>query len=67
MSIRTGQGLRREQVTGESTYVYGLRAFAKAIRGDGTLLTGPADAVANMRVIDTIYEKAGLKKRGRNM
>jgi hypothetical protein len=37
---------------------------AKAIRGEVDLTSGPDDAVANMRVIDSIYEKAGLKPRG---
>jgi len=64
LTIRGPQGTRREHIKGESSYTYGLRAFAKAIRGEGTLLTGPADAVANMRVIDAVYEKAGLKRRG---
>ena len=64
LSIRGPQGKRTERVPGETSYVYGLRAFVKAVRGQGTLLTGPEDALANMRVIDAIYEKAGLKPRG---
>jgi len=57
-------GSRREQVTGENIYIYQLRAFAKAIRGEGKLSTDPGDAVANMRVVDAIYNQAGLKLRG---
>jgi len=34
------------------------------IRGEVQLNTNPVDAVGNMRVIDAIYEKAGLQKRG---
>ena len=64
LSIRGPLGRRTEQVPGEATYVYGLRAFVKAIQGEGSLLTGPADSVANMRVIDAVYKKAGLKPRG---
>jgi len=41
-----------------------LQAFIKAIRGEMELNTDPADAIGNMRVIDAIYEKAGLKQRG---
>lgn len=52
------------QVKGENVYALQLRAFIKAIRGETTLNTGPEDAVGNMRVIDAIYEKAGLQKRG---
>jgi predicted dehydrogenase len=47
-----------------NVYALQLRAFIKAIRGEQKLNTDPADAVNNMRVIDTIYEKAGLNKRG---
>jgi predicted dehydrogenase len=64
LKIQGRNGSRTERVPGESTYIYGLRAFVKAIRGEAVLLTGPADAVANMRVIDAVYEKAGLKPRG---
>ena len=54
----------RERVAGENSYTLQLRAFIKAIRGEMTLNTDPVDAIGNMRVIDTIYEKAGLNKRG---
>lgn len=64
LSVQTETGKRTERVQGEASYVCGLRAFAKAIRGEGKLLTGPEDAVGNMRLIDAIYRKAGLKPRG---
>jgi predicted dehydrogenase len=54
----------------DDTYTHQLRTFAQAIsevRGGAappTLLTGPRDALANMRVIDAVYEKAGLDLRG---
>ena len=42
-----------------------LRAFIKAIRGEiGIKCQILLDAIGNMRVINSIYEKAGLKKRG---
>lgn len=53
-----------EYVRGENAYALQLRAFIRAIRGEVKLNTDPVDAVANMRVIDAIYEKAGLKPRG---
>lgn len=54
---------RRERVVGESTYTHQLRAFTGAVlRGEPTL-TPPATAVANMKVIDAIYEAAGLEPR----
>ena len=49
---------------GENAYTLQLRAFVRAIRGEIKLNTDPADAIGNMRVIDAIYEKAGLKLRG---
>lgn len=54
----------REQVPGENSYALQLRAFTRAVRGEIKLNTDPADAIGNMRVIDAIYEKAGLNKRG---
>lgn len=64
LKVQSRNGGRTERVPGEASYVYGLRAFVKVIRGEGTLLTGPEDAIGNMRVIDAIYTKAGLKPRG---
>jgi predicted dehydrogenase len=64
LTLRTKKGTKRERVTGDNVYVCQLRAFAGAIRRAAPLLTSPADALANMRVIDAIYDKAGLKRRG---
>jgi predicted dehydrogenase len=64
MTVRTSKGTRREHVKGGNSYVLQLRNFVKAIRGKISLNTNPDDAVNNMRVIDSIYETAGLKPRG---
>ena len=49
------------------TYWHQLGAFAAAIAGDRShVLTGPDDAVANMRVIDDVYRAAGLEPRSRH-
>jgi predicted dehydrogenase len=53
-----------ERVPGENSYTLQLRAFLQAVRGERKLNTDPSDAIGNMRVIDAIYEKAGLNKRG---
>ncbi len=53
-----------EEVTGRTTYSYQLEAFVAAVAG-APAPTGGADAVANMVVIDAIYEAAGLGRRGR--
>lgn len=64
LSLRGRNGSHSEHVRGEDSYALQLRAFINAIRGETKLNTDPADAVGNMRVIDAIYEKAGLKQRG---
>lgn len=64
LKVRAKQGKRTERFTRTPTYLYQLRAFASAVQ-DGTVpLTPPADAIANMRVIDAVYHKAGLALRG---
>ncbi len=55
---------RRERVSGEPSYTYQLRAFAAAVRHGDPILTTPEDAVANMTVIDAVYQAAGLPRRG---
>jgi predicted dehydrogenase len=65
LSVRSRNGSHSEHVRGENVYALQLRAFIKAIRGEMELNTDPEDAIGNMRVIDAIYEKAGLKQRGK--
>jgi predicted dehydrogenase len=64
LTVKGRKGNRSERVRGENSYTLQLRAFLQAIRGEIKLNTDPADAIGNMRVIDSIYEKAGLKQRG---
>jgi predicted dehydrogenase len=64
ISVRGQNGRRFERVRGGNSYALQLRAFAAAARGQAGLSTGPADAAANMRLIDAIYERAGLRIRG---
>ncbi len=54
---------RRERVKGEHTYWYQLNAFVAAVRDGAPYPTTPADAVANMQVIDAAYRAAGLEPR----
>ncbi len=65
MVLRRNGGRERIRVEGArtATYTYQLRAFAAAVRDGGPVLTPPADAVANMRVVDAVYEAAGLGVR----
>ena len=54
---------RKEKVEGEATYWYQLKAFAAAVQDGAPYPTTPADAIANMKVIDAVYRAAGLQPR----
>lgn len=62
--VKTPEGKRVERFPGPSTYEHQLRAFAARVSAGTPVPTTPEDAIANMRVIDGIYEKAGLPLRG---
>lgn len=64
LTVDSNKGAYRKMVRGKNSYTLQLRAFINAIRGEVKLNTDPKDAIGNMRVIDAIYEKAGLKQRG---
>ena len=64
-SIRTAAGVRHEHVDNTPTYNYQLAAFIQAIHTRAPFPTDMTDAIANMRVIDAVYEAAGLTPRGR--
>jgi predicted dehydrogenase len=64
LTVRTRAGKTVERVPGPSTYECQLRAFADGVLRGAPVLTSARDGVANMRVIDRIYEKAGLPLRG---
>lgn len=64
LAVRGSQGRRVERVRGDATYTHQLRAFLSAIRAGTAVPTSAQDAIANMRVIDAVYEKAGLRPRG---
>ena len=64
LTVRDRSGTARERVPGDATYTHQLRAFLRAVRQGEAPPTGPDDAIANMRVIDAVYEAAGLGKRG---
>jgi predicted dehydrogenase len=66
LSVRTADSRRVEHFTRRSTYSFQLEAFRDAVAGQDTLLTAPADSVANMAVIDDIYRAAGLDPRRRS-
>ncbi len=65
MSLRAAGTKQRIRVDGakKATYTYQLEAFAASVRDGVGVLTPPADAVANMEVIDAVYRCAGLAAR----
>lgn len=62
--VRSPLGRQRERFPRRATYDYQLDAFCDAILEGRPPLTPAHDAVATMRVIDAIYEEAGLPPRG---
>jgi len=64
LSIHTSTKSWRGRIQGDNVYTLQLRAFAGAIHSGTPLNTTAEDAVNTMRVIDAIYEKAGLRSRG---
>jgi len=64
ITVRNSKGVKRGRIQGENSYVSQLRVFANSVRSGSSFTTNPEDAINNMRVIDAIYEKAGLALRG---
>lgn len=63
LNVHTNKTNWSGAVKGVNSYTLQLRAFAQAILSNAPLNTTPDDAVNNMRVIDAIYQKAGLALR----
>jgi len=64
LKVRNDQGTRVEHVRGDATYTHQLRAFVAAVRDGTPVPTGPEHGIANMKVIDAVYRKAGMQPRG---
>ncbi|HXD09372.1 MAG TPA: Gfo/Idh/MocA family oxidoreductase [Anaerolineales bacterium] len=64
LTVRTSKNSWRGRIRGDNVYALQLRSFAGAIHSGAPLNTTAEDAVNTMRVIDAIYEKAGLRWRG---
>lgn len=56
----------RRQFSLTPTYVYQARAFAAFVREGAPTASTALDGVANMRVLDAVYDAAGLGARGRS-
>jgi predicted dehydrogenase len=63
LKLRGPDGIRKERVVGRATYTHQLEAFVALLRDGTPMATDTRDAIANMRVIDAVYEKAGLPLR----
>ncbi|WP_330182310.1 Gfo/Idh/MocA family oxidoreductase [Nocardia sp. NBC_01503] len=63
LTVRSPHGKRTQRFTHRPTYAFQLEAFAAAVLRGEPVKTPPEDAVANMTVIDAIYEAAGLPLR----
>lgn len=63
--VRPGEDERRWQVEpGRTTYAHQLDAFVAAVRDGAPMATAGDDPVRQMRVVDALYEAAGLPVRG---
>ena len=62
--VESANGKRSEEIAGETTYHHQLRHVLDVLAGDAQPLTGGADAVANMVIIDAIYRAANMLPRG---
>lgn len=55
-----------ERVAGETTYTHQLREFAARVRGGPPFASDCFDSIETMEMIDAIYDRAGLPRRGTN-
>ena len=58
---RLNGGFRHHTVAGGTSYDFQLQALLDVLSGRATPLSGGADSIGNMAVIDAIYEKAGFR------
>ncbi len=64
LTLRTAEHTLVERLHSEPTYTHQLRAFVRAVRTEEALPTEAGDGLANMQVIDAVYDHAGLPRRG---
>ena len=64
IKVKTNHNRRKEKVKGPSTYFHQLNSFVKAILDNEPFDPDMDDSIKNMRVIDSVYQMAGLKVRG---
>jgi 7-keto-8-aminopelargonate synthetase-like enzyme len=63
VQVTDAKGARWVRVPGKTTYTHQLEAFLAAINGGCEMLTMGNDLIANMAIIDTVYQVAGMPTR----
>jgi predicted dehydrogenase len=63
LTVRTARGTTVEHLGRRATYTYQLEAFAAHVEHGAALPFGPADALANMTLVDAAYRAAGMSPR----
>jgi predicted dehydrogenase len=63
LKLRGPHGTGTERISGRASYTHQLEAFVKLLHDGTPMVTDARDAIANMRVIDAVYQKAGLPLR----
>jgi hypothetical protein len=58
--------VRKEHIKGDTTYTYQLREFVRRIGLGAPFASDLSDSIANMQMIDAVYDRAGLPRRGLN-
>ncbi len=64
LRLRLGERKTKEKIRGEATYTYQLQEFVNRIRQGERHSMDLSDAIGTMEMIDAIYDKAGLPRRG---
>lgn len=62
ITIRRGLSIKRYSVEGQTTYDHQLAHMIDVMKTNTPPLTGGADAVANMALIDAVYAAAGVAR-----
>jgi len=62
ITLRRGGSTRRYTVPGETTFDHQLAHVVSVLKTNAPPLTGGADAVANMALIDAVYAAAGVAR-----
>ena len=63
ITVTIGGTERVERLGRRTSYTYQLEVFTQWVREGGSIPTDADDAVANMRMIDAVYEMSGLGLR----